>query len=120
MATVITLPGVLNFPIYIGATFGLQLTWQTDSSTGPAVDLTGWTADMVVKAGQFEVVELSTGNGRIVIDGPAGTVTLSIDDDTTTTFDPATCDYDLMLTSPGGTVVPLVAGIATIRKGTTV
>jgi hypothetical protein len=117
MATVTTLPGTLNFPVYIGATFGLTLTWTAD---GVAVDLTGYTAAaLTIKDGQDTVVALTLGDG-ITLGGTAGTITLSIDAEDTAEFAPATADYDLLLTSGSGVVTPLVAGIVTIRKGTTV
>jgi hypothetical protein len=50
-ASVEQLPAGLNFTIYQGATFSVQLTWETGDPATP-VDLTGYSAAMKVKAGQ--------------------------------------------------------------------
>lgn len=110
------LPGSLNLTIYQGATFSVTLTWTTD---GSPVNLTGYTADMMVKNGQTDVVELSTTNGRIALGGSAGTITLTIDADDTAALTPVHADYDLLLTSGTGVVVPLLAGLVTVRESVT-
>lgn len=117
MATVTNLPGTLNIQIYVGATFALTLTWL--DGDGEPIDLTGYTAAMNVVNGQDIVISLSTANGRISLGGLAGTMQLTIPASATAPLQPATCDYDLLLTSQAGVVTPLVAGICTIRKGST-
>lgn len=117
MATVIDLPGQLNFPIYVGATLSLTLTWTTN---GVPVDLSGYAAALTIRDGQDVVIAMTTANGRIVLGGAAGTVTLTVAAEDTAALTPGTADYDLLLTSSGGTVTPLVAGLCTVRRGQTV
>jgi hypothetical protein len=117
MATVVDLPGTLNFSIYVGATFHLVLTW---TASGVPVGLSGYTAALTIRDGQDVVITLTTANGRIVLGGAAGTVTLTVAAEDTASLAPGTADYDLLLTSPGGVVTPLVAGLCTLRRGQTV
>ena len=116
MATVTGLPGTLNIQVYIGGTFNLTLTWTAD---GSSVDLSNYTAAMKIVNGQDEVIELTDGDG-ITLGGTAGTIAITISATDTSAMSPATCEYDLLLTSQGGVVTPLVAGLCTIRKGVTV
>lgn len=113
MATVADLPGQLNLSIYQGATFAVALTWTAD---GVPVNLTGYTASMKIVDGQTTVTTLTSGSG-ITLGGTAGTIAISIPASTTAGFSPANCEYDLKLTSPGGVVTCLVAGLIPIRKG---
>lgn len=73
------LAGELNLTIEQGATFLLTLFDQDD--TGAPVNLSGYTARMqlrTTKAASTAVLELTTENGRISIDGAAGQINLSI------------------------------------------
>jgi hypothetical protein len=68
-----------------------------------AIDMSGWTARMQVRVtidASTYLVELTTENDGIIIDGPAGSVTLFIDDVTTSSFPPGSYKYDLELETP--------------------
>lgn len=73
------LAGRYALTIEQGATFTLAMFYQDDA--GAAVDLTGYTARMQLRktdhAGHIEL-ELTTENGRIVIDGARGQIMLNI------------------------------------------
>lgn len=116
MACIDTLPADLNISLYQGATFSLVLTWLTGNPPA-AVNLTGYTAVMKIKTGGTTLVTLTTENGGIALGGTAGTITLTVSATATAALSPANGFYDLLLTSAGGIVYPLVAGLATIRAG---
>jgi hypothetical protein len=119
MTSLEQLPAELSFAIYQGATFSLTLTWETGDDPAP-VNLTGFTAAMKVKAGEDLVIELTTENGGITLGGALGTILLSIDAEDTADFAaPASATYDLLLTSAGGVVTPLVTGLINIRESVT-
>ncbi|OWK46613.1 hypothetical protein [Fimbriiglobus ruber] len=112
------LPGELPITIYQAATFNLTLTYL--DGNGNPVDLTDYTGDMIIANGSTTVLELSTSNGRMILGGTAGTVQLLVDASDTAALTPASnLQYDLLLTSQGGTVIPLVAGAAYIRASVT-
>lgn len=110
-----------NFVVEQGATWEQALLWSDDD--GP-VDLTGYTARMQVRktlASSATEIELTTANGRIVLDeieDPPGTVVSNIQliltDELTAAFETRntkqTWRYDLDLTSPGGATRKLLKG----------
>ncbi len=107
-----------------GAQFVLPLTWTTrnaDGTPGDPVDLTGYTAKMQIRDAEGTVlVDLSTDDGGgIVIDGPNGKVTITIDADMTTPlcFDDAA--YDLKLINTDGVPSRLVKGTVTFSPQVT-
>ena len=74
---------------------------------GAAVDLIGCTATMQVRHGPNSrdvLIELSTSNGRLVIDGEAGTITLRLTAAETSALESGGV-YDMFVTYPddGGT-----------------
>lgn len=72
-------PGVYDIQFRQGTTWRKSFTWK--QGNGTPVDLTGCTAAVDVRLTEFSataVIELTTENGRIAIDGPAGKVTLSL------------------------------------------
>lgn len=109
------LPEALNLTIYQAATFEVELIYSTGNPAVP-VDLTGYTADMKVKNGGNLLVELSTSNGRITLGTTDGTITLLLSATETAALAPGSGEYDLLLTSGSGVVVPLVAGSVYIRQ----
>lgn len=115
-----TLPGKLDLKIYAGATFSLTLTYET-GATPTAVNLTGYTAAMDIRGGEGGtlLLTLSTSNSRITLGGAAGTIALSISATDTLALAEGLYEYDLLLTSAGGTVIPLVAGTVTVVAGVT-
>jgi hypothetical protein len=84
------------------------------------MDLSGYTALMEVSdSDDTLVLTLSTGNSRISLGGAAGTITLTDDDADTEALDPGTYDYDLTLTSSGGTTTRLIEGVFTVKAAVT-
>jgi hypothetical protein len=108
--------GIYNIIADQGATFTRQLTWN--DSTGSAVNLTGYTARMQVRnsidAAGAATLSLTTENGRIVLGGTAGTITLSAEATATQAVTAGSYVYDLELVS-GSTVTRLVQGSFTLR-----
>ena len=98
-----------------GATFAHVFTW-VDESQDP-VDVTGYTAEFVAKdrAGS-EVVSVTSSSG-IALGGTAGTATVTLTPVQTDLFVWATDhagSFSLVLTSSGGAVVPLAAGVVEV------
>jgi hypothetical protein len=62
-----------------GATFQRQIVWKDANSE--AVDLSGYTAEMVIRdrtTSATVILTLSTANGRITLGGAAGTIDLLV------------------------------------------
>lgn len=109
-----------NLPITIvqGATLIQTITYLDPN--GDVVNLTGYTADMqfrnTVQDTGSPVIELSTGTGSIVINGPAGTVTYTLSSIISSTLnDGQQLVYNLFLYSPTNVVTPLLAGPAVVQ-----
>lgn len=110
----------LNFVCNQRANFSERWTWYTDTARTTAMDLTGYTALMEVRDSSGTlVVTLSTANSRVALGGAAGTITLTIDDADTAPLTADTYDYDLTLTSSGGTTTRLVEGVFTVKVAVT-
>lgn len=112
---------IVPLTVIQGATLTRQITWLSPS--GNPVNLTGYTADMqfrsTVQDTGAPIIEVSTGNGGIVINPSAGTVTFTISSTTTSALsDGQTMVYNLFLTSGTGVVVPLMAGPAYVQGST--
>lgn len=86
--------------IFQGATFNQTLFYETGEPSAP-VDLAGQTAKMHIRSkpeSKAVILELSTTNGRIVLNETTGSIRLFISDDDTATL--SVCDkavYDLEL-----------------------
>ena len=110
-------PASYDISMFQGASWDLSLTWKTGSPLAP-VNLTGWSAAMQVRTepGSGTVMlELSTGNGRIVLGGAAGTVNLSLGAGVTEDLEAGMYVYDLELyAGGGGQVVRLIMGSITV------
>lgn len=103
-------PGRANFTCYQGTTFSEAPVWKIN---GVPVNLTDFTAKMQVRTSPDDpsvLVELSTANGRITIDGAAGRILLSLDKTTTAGLAVGQYVYDLKLTAPDGTATRLLQG----------
>lgn len=112
-----------SFPLTIiqGATF-IQIITYYDSD-GNLVDLSGYSADMqfrsTVEDTGSPIIDASTGNGLIVINGTAGSITVAIPAATTAGLsDAQQMVYNLFITSPGGIVTALLAGNAVVQGST--
>lgn len=103
-----------------GATFKRRLALK-DSDGGP-VALAGYTARMQVRAttdSTSSLVALTTENGRIVVDGTAGTVLLQIAAVDTAAMPAGAYVYDLELVSGSGEVQRLLEGAFVVTRNVT-
>ena len=102
-----------------GATYSQVITYK---EAGVAINLTGYTARMQVRAtleSASTVVELTTANSRIALGGAAGTITLTISATDTAALTAGRGVYDLELVSGSGIVTRLLQGVATISRNVT-
>jgi hypothetical protein len=86
------------------------------------VDLAGYTARMSIKdrvGGTLITPQMTTENGKIVIDNVAKTITLILDAAATASITKTDGVYDLELVSAGGVVTPLMYGDVTIQQEVT-
>jgi hypothetical protein len=111
-------PGRYNINVYKGTTFSLAPVWKIG---GNPVDLTGYTADMQVRASTDTgiVTELSTANGRAVIVTYLGQTTLTLTATQTAALTSGTYIYDLNLTAPDSTVTKILSGNFTVLDSVT-
>ena len=104
------LAGVYKIVCDQGATFERLLT--IEESSGDPMNLTGFTARMQVRP-EIEstdvLVELTTENGRLVLGGAAGTISMSLSPVVTATID-RDGFYDLEIISSGGAVHRVLRG----------
>jgi hypothetical protein len=94
-----------------GATYVQTFIWQ--DSSGNAIDVTGYTADMQVRASRSStaiLLEASTTNGYIVMGTTDGKINISVPAAVTGALTATRGVYDLELTSPGGVVTRLLEG----------
>jgi hypothetical protein len=104
------------------ATFNFQFVIQ-DESNGVVTpwDLTGYTATMTVRpfvGSDTTTLVASTSNGRIVLDGPSGRITVTIASTITEDITPARYNYDLIVNS-GGTITRVLEGRFVVTGGVT-
>ena len=105
-----------NDDIYQGETWTRDL-WiaylNEDGTEGDPVNITGYTAHMQVRTHSdalTPVADLSTANGKIVIDGPAGRISLILSATETAALPVVQLVYDLELIDGDGNVDKPVAG----------
>lgn len=114
--------GTRNLVVQQAASFELQLTVKTGDPLEP-VDLTGASAKMEFRSDTAigVVLELSTANGRITIDGPNGVLTLSIAaaDTAALSLVDFPARYDLLLTYPNATVDRILEGLVRLSPSVT-
>lgn len=102
-----------------GSTFNLAATYK--DSSGSPINLSGYTARMQMRKSIDDaspIIELTTANGRISIDGPTGKVTMTIAAGDTATLDAGDGVYDLELVS-GSVVEKLIKGTFTVEREVT-
>jgi len=98
--------GIKNYTIHKGATFSESITYQ--DSEGVAIDLTGFTATMVILDDwDGNIIETVTG---VIATPTNGTILLTITDETTATYNVSTGVYKLDIESGGGEVTRLLTG----------
>ena len=116
-----TTPAKLKLKIIQGATFRRSLVWLAPDKTTP-IDLTGCMARMQVRS-EIEsaavLLELTTGNGGIAIDGPAGKLTLYISPADTASATWESGVWDLEVEHPSGDVTRLVQGSISVSPEVT-
>lgn len=111
-------PGRYNINVYQGATFTLAPVWKID---GLPVDITGYSIDMQVRptTDGTLITELSTANGRAVISGALGMVTLTLSATETALLTSGTYMYDLNYTAPDLTVTKILTGNFVVNAAVT-
>ena len=102
--------GVYNFTIYQGATFSREITVK--DANNDLYNFTNHTARMHIRSeidSSVVMIELTTENGRIVLGGEDGTITLIIDaEDTAELLTDGV--YDLEIVNYSGRVDRLLKG----------
>lgn len=94
-----------------GADYFLTFTYQDQNGT--PVDLTGYTARMMLRVTYDDptpLIELTDANGRLVLGGTAGTIDIHITATDTANLSFKTAKYDLELVDSTGVVTRLVMG----------
>jgi hypothetical protein len=109
-------PGHFNFKIYQGATFRTMFTLnQGTLSSSEPWDLTGSTAELVVKSAPLGNVLLTLTDGDgITLGGTAGTIEIIIDDAVTAALSWRVGQYELFITDPSGDKDLFLTGAFTV------
>jgi hypothetical protein len=103
-----------------GATFS-QTILYTDASETP-IDLTNYTAEMHVRttvASASTIIELSTSDSSIILDGVNGTIELAITATAMSDIPAAKYYYDLELYGENDLIVRLIEGRFTVKAEVT-
>lgn len=112
--------GTYHMAVDQGATFRKTVTWKDES--GSAVNLTGYTARMQVRASysaSTTVLSATTANGKIALGGSLGTISIVLSATETAALSVASPNdfsdafvgvYDLELVAPNGDVTRLLQG----------
>jgi hypothetical protein len=115
-----------NYDICINRGFDWNLTLTWNDPDGNPYNLTGYTADMMIRPGysdqtQLVFATLSTEDDppEIVLGGEAGTISLSLTAAQTALIPPGAAVYDLRMTSPVPYATKLLEGIAQIQDEVT-
>ena len=112
--------GYHHFIIEQGATFGQTLTLKDEA--GSTINLVGFTGAMSLKqtpSSTSAILSLTTSNGRMTINGSAGTVALLISATDTANLEPLDGVYDLEITSGAAVVSRIIEGTFSIRRNIT-
>jgi len=111
----------LPLTILQGETWRHQLTWKVGVPADP-VDLTGCTARMQVRpevASATVLLELTSGNGRIVLGTTDGKITLGLTATETAALTWQRAVYDLEIVHSDGSVRRLMEGSIKVRPEVT-
>jgi hypothetical protein len=118
-----------NLYIEQGATFTLGFNWHQEGApdadgnptAGAAYDITGAIVRMQARKTQQSTVliDASTTNGKITIDGPTGRIDVKLDDDTTDLLVYKSAIYDLEIELASGDVHRLLQGSITVSPNVT-
>lgn len=115
--------GTLNLVIEIGASYDRTLTLRDPA--GALVNLTGCTAAADIREssrdGAGVLCSLTSGNGRLVLGGSAGTIRLVLDEEATVAMEgSSTAVWDLFVRFDASTVWKIVRGTVTFEPRRTV
>lgn len=114
------LAGTYNIVADQGATFSRAFIKKDDEKR--IIPLTGYTARMQVREAydsQNTVLDLTTENDYIIIEGARGILSIVIPDDDTRILTPGEYVYDLELIYPDGQVERMLMGTFTVRREVT-
>jgi hypothetical protein len=113
------IPGKYNIVLPQGTTLSQVFTYSVD---GTIVNLTGYTARMQVRekhTSTTTILDLTTANGGIEINGPLGLITIKVSA-TDSALLPAKCFvYDLEIVSGSSIVYRIVEGTFTVTPEVT-
>jgi hypothetical protein len=112
--------GSYNFAAEQGATLERTITY-TDSS-GALVNLTGYSARMQVRVAVESTaitLELTTTNGRLIMGGALGTISILVDNTTMSGIPAGSYVYDLEIVSANGKVTRLIEGRFVVKAEVT-
>lgn len=112
--------GTYDFTIEQGTTVTIDFAYQTEA--GAAIPLTGYTARMQARetvSSAVAVIDATTANGQLSINGAGGIVTLSLSATVTAALAFRTAVYDLEIISGSGVVTRMVQGVITLSREVT-
>jgi len=103
--------GQYDFSVERNTHFSFSVVWK--DSTGAIVNLTGYTAELQIRSSATSstvVQSLTTANGKLVITGAQGKVTISMTPAETQALTLRRYVYDLRVVSGTGTATRLIEG----------
>jgi len=103
---------ISNIFIDQGATFSTTLT--INDSTGSALNLTGFSAIAQIRKSPSSSTSVSF-TTAFAADRSTGQITISLTDTLTTALEAGRYNYDVLITSGGGTKTRVVEGTATVN-----
>lgn len=110
--------GTYSFTIEQGTTVSKKIVWKDNQLPPVAINLTGYTARLHVRATQAAadppLLTLTTENSGITLGGSTGEIILNITATATAGFTWVTGVYDLELISGTGVVTRLLKGTITV------
>lgn len=109
-----------NITIEQGAEFQLLLTWN--DATGHPIDITGWSAEMMIRQYYTDVtplVSISSPTSGITLGGALGTIAIDISATVTSTLSVGQCLYDLKMIDGLGKPTRLIQGNVTVTFAVT-
>lgn len=112
--------GTYDFTLEQGSTFTRDFIYK--DANGAVVNLSGYTARMQIrqfKESEEKLIEATTANGKLVISGTLGQISLTILPSDTNSVKFAQGVYDLEIESPGGVVTRIIQGVVTFDKQVT-
>ena len=112
--------GLYNTVMDQGEDFGMTVFWK--DATGNSVDLTGFSAEMMIRQNIddiYPLVTISSPSSGIVLGGTAGTVAITIPASITSALASGCVVYDLKMTDANGRTYRLLQGSINIVPSVT-